>query len=288
MRVNFWGVRGSIPVPGDATQRWGGNSSCVEIRADGLPPLVLDCGTGARGLGNQLARDKEREVVMLFTHLHVDHIFGFPFFLPAYLPGCVMHVGVPAYSDDEARERLSRYANGTFHPVRLREMPAEIHWMGVRPARTYALSGWTVRTIRLTHPGGSVGYRVEAEGRAVAYLTDTAPFAQPGEGVAAGEAPTPAEQRIIEFIRGCDLVLFDAMFDYEEYVERMTWGHAYPEYGEVLVRAAGVPELVLFHHAPDATDDALDARAARFADHTSPRVFLAREGEGVTLDPVAP
>jgi phosphoribosyl 1,2-cyclic phosphodiesterase len=249
------------------------------VRCEGLPPLVLDCGTGARGLGELLAREKHREVVLMFTHLHVDHIFGFPFFLPLYLPGCSLHVGVPAFTPDDARERLGRYVNGTFHPMRLRSMPAAMQWHGVRPGRTYEIGGWTIRTARLHHPGGAIGYRVEAGGRAIAYLTDTAPFAQPAEGAVAGEAPTSAEQRIISFIEGCDLVLFDGMFEYQEYLERMTWGHAYPEYGVALARAAGVPRLVLFHHAPDAGDDALDAREARFADHSAPRVTLAREGQ---------
>jgi phosphoribosyl 1,2-cyclic phosphodiesterase len=283
VELTFWGVRGSIPVPGANTARWGGNSSCIALRHEALPALVLDCGTGARALGEQLARERKRDVVVMFTHLHADHVFGFPFFLPLYIPGSVVRVGVPAYSDDEARERLGRYVNGTFHPMRLRDLPATVEYFAVRPSRTTEVDGWTVRTMRLHHPGGSIGYRIDAGGASAAYLTDTSPFAQPGEGVAAGEAPTLAEQRVIEVLRGCDVMLFDTMFEYGEYLERMTWGHSYPEYAIALAAAAGVPHLVLFHHAPDASDDRLDALADRYAGHVSPRVTLAREGDTLRL-----
>lgn len=282
MQVTFWGVRGSIPVPGAETARWGGNSSCVEVRAEGRAPVVLDCGTGARALGQRLVREEGREVWMLLSHLHVDHIFGFPFFVPLYGPGWRVHVGVPAYSADEAREKLGRYVNGTFHPTRLRDAPAELDFFPVGGALGVPVAGWDVQAVRLNHPGGSLGYRLAADGAALAYITDTAPFARPGEGVAAGEAPTAAEERVIEALRGCQTVVFDTMFDHDAYLERMTWGHAYPEYAIALCRAAGVGRLVLFHHLPEAGDDELDARAARYADERAPVVVLAREGE--TLD----
>lgn len=283
MKVTFWGVRGSIPVPGAESAKWGGNSSCVEVRSEGLPPLVLDCGTGARGLGQALGRQREKRVHVLFSHLHVDHLFGLPFFLPLYLPGSRVQIGVPAYADDEARERIGRYLNGTFHPVRLREVPAELTFSAMRAGRRANLDGWEVHGVRLNHPGGALGYRVRAEGKTFAYITDTAPFANPGEGVAAGEAPTSAEHRILEFLRGVDVVVYDTMFEEDEYLEKMTWGHSYPEYAQAICKAAGVSTLVLFHHAPEATDDELDERLARFADATAPRVLQAREGETITI-----
>lgn len=283
MRVTFWGVRGSIPVPGSNTVRYGGNSSCLEIRHEDQPPLVIDCGTGARALGQQLARDHVRHVHLLFSHLHADHVFGFPFFLPLYTPGAKVEVGVPSWSDDEARERLARYVNGTFHPTRLRDVPAAVTFRAVRPGRVSKLDGYEVKAMRLNHPGGSLGYRVTSGGQSIAYLSDTAPFAKLGEGVEAGEPPTSFEQRMLELLEGCDVVVFDTMFDREEYIERMTWGHSYPEYAVALCRAAGVKHLVLFHHLPDASDESLDERAARFADTDGMRVTLAREGETIDL-----
>ncbi len=279
MELTFWGVRGSIPSPGEETRRWGGNSSCVELRHPGCIPVVLDCGTGARKLGMKLIAEPERKVDLLFTHLHMDHVFGYPFFVPIYAPGYEVHVTVPAFSDEEARDKLARYLNGVYHPTRLAEVPASVTYEAIRPGRSFDRAGYHVRTVSLNHPGGSVGYRFEVDGRSVAYVTDTAPFASPGEGVAAGAPPVPAERRILDFLQGCDVVVYDTMYDLDEYLEKMTWGHSYPEYAAALCAAAGVKHLVLFHHLPDASDEALDALEAHWAAREGPmKVSVAKEG----------
>jgi len=283
VKVQFWGVRGSIPVPGPQTSRYGGNSSCVEVTHDDAV-LILDAGTGARALGRDLFSRATRELDMLFTHFHMDHLFGFPFFGPVYAPGYAVRVSVPAFSEEEAKERVSRYSNGVYHPVRLREMPADVSFHPIQPGRPFERGPFTVTGVRLNHPGGSVGYRIEASGRVFVHLTDTAPLARPGEGAAVGEAPPAAEQVVLDAMKDADVVSFDTMFSFDEYLEKMTWGHAYPEYAVALCRAAGVKHLVLFHHAPDASDDELDALAAEWADHEAPRVTLAREGEVVDLE----
>jgi phosphoribosyl 1,2-cyclic phosphodiesterase len=283
LEVTFWGVRGSIPTGTAETVRWGGNTSCLEVTVEGCPVLVLDAGTGARPLGQKLANEHVRHVRVLLTHLHADHLFGLPFFAPLYTPGAEVSVTLPAWSEDEARERVARWLNGTFHPVRLREIPAALTFHAARPGRALPFDDVHVVPIRLNHPGGSVGYRVDARGRSLAYLTDTAPFARPGEGVAAGEPPTSAEARVLAALEGCHTVVYDTMYDLEEYLLKMTWGHSYPEYALALCRAAGVERVVLFHHAPDASDDDVDARVARFAGHAEPVVHVAREGETLTI-----
>lgn len=256
----------------------------MEVRHEGLPPLVLDCGTGVRQLGYKLVREELREAHVLFSHLHMDHVFGLPFFLPLYAPGYRLHVSVPAYSDEEARERLSRYLNGTFHPTRLGDVAAEITFQAARAGRTFDAGGWRITPVRLNHPGGSLGYRIEAGGCSFGYVTDTAPFARPGEGVTAGSPSPPAEQRILDALQGCDVVVYDTMYEIDEYLEKMTWGHSYPEYAVALCKAAGVSRLVLFHHLPDATDEVLDQRAARFVDTAGIRVTQAREGGVVAVE----
>jgi phosphoribosyl 1,2-cyclic phosphodiesterase len=281
VEVTFWGVRGSIPTPGDTTQRWGGNSSCIEVRHEGLHPLVLDCGTGARKLGMKLIAERHRSLDMIFTHLHMDHVFGLPFFIPIYAPGYDVRITVPAFSDDEAREKLARYLNGVYHPTRLGEVPANVTFRGIRPGRSFDAGGYNVTGVSLNHPGGSIGYRIEADGYSIAYITDTAPFAKPGEGVAAGAPPAHAEVRIVEFLKDCDVVVYDTMYDIDEYLEKMTWGHSYPEYAAALCQAAGVKHLVLFHHLPDANDEALDALEAHWAKHEGLKVTVAREGDTV-------
>ena len=284
LNVRFWGVRGSIPTPGAHTSRWGGNTSCVEVRSEGSPPLVFDCGTGARALGEKLVGEPARELDLVFTHLHMDHLFAFPFFAPLYAPSYRMRIHIPGFSEEDARDKLALYMNGIYHPVRLRDVPAELEFHCVRPGMAFEAGAWRLTACTLHHPGGAVGYRVEKDDAVLCYATDTAPFARPGEGVAAGKAPTTAERRILEFLRDADLVIYDAMYDFDEYLEKMSFGHSYPEYAVAMCEAAGVSEVVLFHHLPDATDDDLDARSATWAAREgSTRVSHAREGSTIEV-----
>jgi phosphoribosyl 1,2-cyclic phosphodiesterase len=282
LQVTFWGVRGSIPTPGSETQRWGGNSSCIEVRHDGIAPLVLDCGTGARLLGFKLLSEPARELDLVFTHFHMDHVFGFPFFVPIYTPGYEVRISVPSFSEDEAREKLSRFLNGVYHPTRLRELPSKVSFRPIRSGRTFQCGGFTLTGLSLNHPGGAIGYRIEVDGQSICYITDTAPFAGPGEGVAADQSPTKAEQRLLDFMEGADVVIFDTMYDLEEYLEKMTWGHSYPEYAFAMCRAANVKHLTLFHHLPDASDAYLDQLEEKWSTAENPRVTVAREGDSVS------
>jgi phosphoribosyl 1,2-cyclic phosphodiesterase len=246
----------------------------------------LDCGTGARKLGFKLVSEPARELDLLFTHFHMDHVFGFPFFVPIYTPGYDVRVTVPAFSEEEARDKLSRYLNGMYHPTRLRDLPSDVSFRPIRADRSFECGQFKVKGIRLNHPGGSLGYRIDADGQSIAYVTDTAPFAKPGEGVADGNEPTQAEASVIAFLQGVDVVIYDTMYDIEEYLEKMTWGHSYPDYGYAICKAAGVKHLVLFHHLPDASDDSLDALEAKWSTATEPTVSLACEGRSVHADGV--
>ena len=283
MRVTCWGVRGSIPTPGPHTRRWGGNSSCVEVRHGALDPLVLDCGTGAKPLGQKLVGEPGRALDLLFSHFHMDHLFGFPFFAPIFTPGYEIRISLPAHAEQDASEKLGRYLDGVYHPVRLRDVTARLTYNAVRAGRPFTAGGFTVHPAALHHPGGSIGYRIEVDGQRFAYVTDTAPFAKPGEGIAAGQPPLKAEERVIELLRDCDLVLYDTMYSEDEYLEKMTYGHSYPEYAVALCRAAGVRTLSLFHHLPDATDEDMDALEERWRAHMNPTVIVAREGEGIEV-----
>ena len=284
MKVRYWGVRGSIPMPGAATARYGGNSSCVEVQLPGAPPVVLDCGTGARALGRRMLEQRSKTALVLFSHFHADHVFGFPFFGPLYAPGSEITVGVPAYSAVDARSRLGRYLNGVHHPVRIRDVAANLDFLGVRPSRPFDFGPYTIQGIALNHPGGSTGYRIDAGGYRVCYITDTAPLARPGEGLVDGARPPGPERRLLALIENADLVVMDTMFDWEEYLEKMTWGHAYPGYAAQLCEAAGAKRLALFHHAPDATDDELDARARLWSARSGPlEIHVACEGQEIDL-----
>lgn len=283
MKVSFWGVRGSIPTTRRDCLGYGGNTSCIEVSREGGRSLVLDCGTGARDLGERLVEQQVSEVDVLLSHLHIDHLMALPFFAPAHDPRVRLSITVPAFSADEALEKLTRYLGGPLHPVRLDYMASEVRIDATRPGEVLDRAGFEVRSCALNHPGGSLSYRVSADGRSFAYVTDTAPLAPHGTGLSGGEAPTPAEQRLIEHVRDADLVVFDTMFSRDEYLERMSWGHAYPEYALQICEAAGVKRLGLFHHLPTATDDRLDALGEYWKQQDTPvEVFVSREG--LTLD----
>ncbi len=284
MKCTFWGVRGSIPVPGHQTARYGGNTSCIEISADGEPTLILDCGTGARLLGSRIMGQAGRELHLVFTHFHMDHLFGIGFFTPVFIPGFQITVTAPAFHPDGPRDRLGRFLNGVFHPVRIPDLGARLEFEAVRPGDPFQRGPWHIRGFALNHPGGACAYRVDRNGRSTIYVTDTAPLSRPGEGLSGGHAPTNRESQLIEFLRGADLVIFDTMFTHEEYLRHMTWGHSCPEYAYDLCKLAEVKQLCLFHHAPDASDDTLDLLAEKWAGRTSPHVFLAREGVTVDLE----
>jgi phosphoribosyl 1,2-cyclic phosphodiesterase len=284
MILRFWGVRGSIPVPGVDTSRYGGNTSCVELASPGNPSLVFDCGTGARALGRAMLGRPERELHLLFSHFHMDHVFGFPFFAPIFAPSYEMTVTAPAFHPDGAKDRIARYLNGVFHPLRLPEIPVRITYDAIRPARPFTRGPWDIVGFAMNHPGGACAYRATLGGRSVAYVTDTAPLSRPGEGLAGGGLPNGREAQFIDFLRGADAVVFDTMFTLPEYLEKMTWGHSYPEYAATVCAAAGVKQLYLFHHAPDATDADLDLLGEQWAAETRLVVRVAREGTDVNLE----
>ena len=284
MKCTFWGVRGSIPVPGSQTAGYGGNTSCIEVSAPGEPTLVFDCGTGARRLGGLLLGRPEREVHLVFTHFHMDHLFGLGFFAPVFVPGFDITVTAPAFHPDGPRDRIGRFLNGVFHPIRIPDLAARIEFDSVDPKSPFQRGPWHLRGFVLNHPGGACAYRVDRNGHSVAYVTDTAPLSRPGEGLSGGGAPNSRERQLIEFLADVDLVIFDTMFSHAEYLQKMTWGHSYPEYAVDVCKHAGVKRLALFHHAPEASDAALDALAARWADHQSPSIFVAREEQTVDLE----
>lgn len=251
----------------------------MSVTAPDAPTVVFDAGTGARALGQSLVAAGVRDITLVFSHFHMDHVFGFPFFAPLYMPNIKLNVVVPAHSEIDAEEKLGRYLNGIYHPVRLRDVRDKLAFRPIRPGTTFDVGPFRLTSIGLNHPGGSTGYRVDYGGQSFAYLSDTAPLARLNEGVIAGKSPPGLERRALQALEGTQLVALDTMFSREEYLDKMTWGHGYPEYGAALCEAAAIEELSLFHHAPDASDQALDALAARWAQHAPLRVSLAIEGQ---------
>ncbi|MCC7275596.1 MAG: MBL fold metallo-hydrolase [Alphaproteobacteria bacterium] len=268
--VRFWGVRGSIACAGPQTARYGGNTACVELRCGGHT-LVFDAGTGIRPLGLALAREPAADLDLFFSHTHLDHVLGLPFFAPALTAGRRLRLWaghlLPAMTLEAAVRRMM---TPPLFPVPVETLRADLEFRDFRAGETLRpCTGVTVRTAPLDHPDGATGYRVEHGGRAVAYVTDIEH--RPGERAAA----------VVDLVRGADLMIYDSTYTDAEFVERKGWGHSTWEEALRVADAAGVGRVVLFHHDPGHDDDFMDAVAAAAA-ISRPGTVVAREGETLT------
>lgn len=275
MRLTFCGVRGSTPSPGAEFVRYGGHTSCVALAHDGHPPsLVLDAGTGLRGLAKQL--DGPFRGTIVLGHMHWDHTQGLPFFSAARCPGADLMVLVPA-QDVDPTSLLSRAMSPPHFPIAPTEIPS---WrVDDLDAGTSEFDGWSVTALDIPHGGGrTFGLRVSDGATIVAYLSDHCPTdLGPGpNGVGA------YHEAALQLAAGVDLLVHDAQLVAAEVPERAAFGHAAAEYAVGLAEAAGAARVALFHHDPDRTDEQIDAIVARFTNAAVP-VFAAAQGDVVTL-----
>lgn len=262
LRVQFWGTRGSLAKPGPRTVCYGGNTSCVEVRAADGTLLVLDCGTGAHDLGLALLASGERPLRghLLITHTHWDHIQGFPFFAPLFVQGNEWDVYAPQGLGQRLQETLAGQMEYAYFPITVAQLGAAVRYHELVEG-AFALGGVRVTARYLNHPGLALGYRLEAGGATVVYATDHEPHSrhQPPVGAEAPAARVhPEDQRHVEFLTGADLVIHDAQYTLEEYPQKLTWGHSPAELVVDFALAAGVKQLALFHHDPLRSDEALD------------------------------
>jgi len=288
MLVRFWGTRGSIAKAGPLTTRYGGNTSCVEIRSSRGTLIVLDCGTGAHGLGQALIKTEPRPLNghILIGHTHWDHIQGFPFFSPLFVPGNEWHVYGPRGIGSSLREALSGQMQYTYSPITLDDLGATLHYHDLVEGML-ELDDVHVTTRYLNHPALTLGYRLEVDGVTVVYSTDHEPHSQ---ACAYGnpEPFTGLDSRHAQFLAGADLVIHDAQYTAAEYPSKTGWGHSTIEYVVAAAASAAVRRLALFHHDPTRDDDAIDQllagardQAARAGGRTE--VFAAAEGTVLEL-----
>jgi phosphoribosyl 1,2-cyclic phosphodiesterase len=284
--VRFWGTRGSIPTPGHGTRRYGGNTSCVEIRFDDTL-FICDGGTGLRELGLALLARKSEgvEAHMFFSHMHWDHIQGFPFFVPAYAPKNHLHVYEVEQSDTRVQRLLHGQMRSEYFPVTFADLGATIS-AGFFEQRALTIDGVTVRCLEQNHPGKSYAYSFEKNGTKVVYATDseldlTLRNREESLRDTAALRELPAE--LVKFVDGADLLIADAQYTDAEYPAKVGWGHARANTVVDLAVQADVRQCALFHHDPMQVDEAVDAkvsvgreRAARAT--RAPVLFGAREG----------
>lgn len=251
MKVTLWGTRGSLASPGPDTVRYGGNTSCIEVRNADDRVLVLDAGTGIRRLQPDLPAGVRR-VDVLLTHLHMDHIQGLGFFDALYDPELEVHLWGPSSATTDLYTRLSRYLSPPLFPVRLRDLDCTLHVHDVEPDGV-DVPGFTISTARVVHPGPTVGYRIEADGGVLTYLSDHEPmlctrgFARGPEWISGSALASDA-----------DVLVHDAQFTPEEYATRVGWGHSTLEQAARFAAVVGARRLVPFHHDPGHEDALLD------------------------------
>ncbi len=267
--VQFWGVRGSIPAPGSETVRYGGNTSCVEMRIGGKR-LIFDGGTGLRVLGKSMLSEMPVEAYMFFTHSHWDHIQGFPFFVPAFAKGNCFHIyGAIAPNGDSMENRLHKQMLHPNFPVPMQVMQSDLKFYDLFPGDTMQLGDITIETGRLNHPNEAMGYRLTWQGRTAVYATDTEHF---GDRL---------DENLLHLARDADVLIYDACYTDEEYHDpkgsKIGWGHSTWQEGVKMAKAAGVKKLVVFHHDPSHSDDFLDKVASQVKS-VFPDSVVAQEG----------
>jgi phosphoribosyl 1,2-cyclic phosphodiesterase len=279
VKIRYWGTRGSLATPGSDTVRYGGNTSCVEVRGEAGEVLVLDAGTGIRPLGEEIDRSTER-VDVLLTHLHMDHIQGLGFFDPLFWPELDVHIWGPSSMLLPLRARLSRYLSPPLFPVRLRDLPCKPSLHDAVEQRSFQIGGLSIEARLVCHPGPTVGYRIREGDSVLCYLPDHEPEL--------GVDGLPDDPRWIpgfELAEGADLLIHDAQFTSEEYPSYVGWGHSSIEQALSFAAATGVSRLAPFHHDPMHTDSMLDGLYAELARSRELGFELvpAREGECIVL-----
>ena len=287
-RLKFWGVRGSIPTPGPGTVWYGGNTSCVEVRADG-EIIILDAGSGIRPLGLALAQefnDQPITLTLLITHTHWDHIQGFPFFTPAYNPQNKLRVLGYEGAREGLYSTLTYQMESPYFPVSLQHVPGNIDVTELKELEFF-VGRVRVEAVFVNHPGICVGYRLFTSAGSIAYVPDNEPF-QRMRSHARGQKTldrlealnfaSDQDQKIIHFLQDADVLIIDSQYDDDEYQSHVGWGHGCVEDVVALALFAKVKQLFLFHHDPD-HDDAQISRMVGWA-----RRLVALQGETLTID----
>ena len=276
-KIRFWGVRGSIPSPGQDTIRYGGNTPCVEMQVNG-ERLIFDGGTGLRCLGKQMMTEGPVQARIFFSHYHWDHVQGFPFFEPAFTPQNRFRIyGAVALDGSTVEQRLGMQMLHPNFPVSLQIMASNLSFHDLQPGEVLELDSIAVETALLNHPGKAMGYRVTANGYTAVYATDTEHFED------------RLDENLVHLARQADVLIYDATYTDDEYndpaMSKKGWGHSTWQEAIKVAKAAGVKKLVIFHHDPSHCDDFLDDVAAAARERFVGAV-MAKEGMEIVLERV--
>jgi phosphoribosyl 1,2-cyclic phosphodiesterase len=282
MQARIWGCRGSLAAPGADTVRYGGNTSCIEVRLDSGDVLVLDAGTGIRAAGAAMADDPPAEVHLLLTHLHMDHLQGLGFFRPLFDPNVHVHIWGPPSPVQPLADRIASYMSPPLFPVRLGDVPCTLTYHDATD-EPVTIGSATVHARNVAHQGPTVGYRIEEDGRSLAYIPDHEPSL--GVDLDDREAAWISGHDVAD---GVDVLFHDAQYGDHEYPRHVGWGHSAFEHVMKFAEKADVQRIILFHHDPYHSDEELEALLVdtqRRWKTDGGYVCLAHEGMRVTLEP---
>lgn len=295
MKIKFWGVRGSIPVPGPNTARYGGNTTCIEIRTDDNELIILDGGSGIFPLAQTLLGEMPVTANVFVTHSHWDHIQGLPFFIPIFIPGnrLRLHGAYDFVSGRGVEQVMDVQLQYSFFPIREAEMKASIEYFTLSPGQVVQLGSATVTAVLLNHPVINFGYRIDANGKSVFFTGDHEPYYNIYDPADESFQEYQAlieekEQSIVEVLSGVDVLIADTSYTVEEYPAKQGWGHGTYDSAIALAKKAGAKILYCTHHEPTRSDAALEQEfdkvlARHLRQQGDPEYRLAREGEEIEI-----
>ena len=295
VKIRFWGVRGSIASPGPNTVRYGGNTSCIQVTTDAGDQIILDAGTGIRGVGMELMKNLPAKCSIFISHTHWDHIQGLPFFIPMFVPGneIDLYGGADPVSRLDLKEVLNRQMEYAYFPVRQAELKASIEHFNVKDSDEIQVGSATVKCVLMNHPVLTFGFLVKADGKSVFFTGDHEDpyniyepeddFYEEYESLIAQKS-----EAIIGPVRGVDVLIGDSSYTKDEYPAKIGWGHNTFEKCIAMANNAGAKKLFFTHHEPNRTDDQLEAiiddLRTRFPkEDGNPELAVAQEGLEIVL-----
>ena len=266
MIVNFWGVRGSLPTPGSDFNKYGGNTSCVEVKVNGRT-IIFDMGSGIKNLGNHLIKNNIKNFAIFISHFHYDHTCGLPFFAPAYDVNSKFKVysGILPTRGKTLKVLNSQISSPSF-PITVKDFSADIEYKDFEIGKTILLKdSINIKTMLLNHPDGAVGYRLDCEGKSVCYITDHE------------HSLGKENQELIDFVKNSNILIYDSTYDDNEFKNYIGWGHSTWQEGGRLAEKAGVKKFYIFHHNPD-NCDAKMSEIESISKKKNKNFFVAKEG----------